>query len=194
MSLNREAPLKATAGFPSIFSALALAAGIALGATASLFLKQAQSKTKPIDSAPPRINDQLPAPPYGELPVMAADSGSPSAAIAALALPALSEEQAVLAWHGLRLTCAETRIALRIVRGYSFSSIAEELGTSNQSVRKAASRIYHKAGVATRADFTAQLAVVSPAGQLESATSQEHSAPWADGTLVESHCTSNMGK
>lgn len=60
-------------------------------------------------------------------------------------------------WSQLGLTYAEIRVAQRIVKGRSFSSIASELGVTDQSVRKTASRIYRKAGVGRRQDFTAQM-------------------------------------
>lgn len=159
MSLNRETSLAA----PTALSALSLAAGLALGAVAGLFLHRARLHREVANSTSSHTEAQAPAMPLERQPATSESASRSLAHNAATAVPPHNQKQAMLAWEDLGLTRAESRIALRIVRGYPFSSIAEELGASSQSIRKAASRIYHKAGVATRQDFTAQVASICPA-------------------------------
>ena len=163
MSLNRETSLEAPTALPTVLSALSLAAGLALGAVTGLFLYRAHLHREVANSISSHVEAQAPAMPLERQPATSESASRSLAHNAATAIPSHNQKQAMLAWEDLGLTRAESRIALRIVRGYPFSSIAEELGASSQSIRKAASRIYHKAGVATRQDFTAQVASICPA-------------------------------
>lgn len=163
MSLNRETSLEAPTALPTVLSALSLAAGLALGAVAGLFLHRARLHREVANSISSHVEAQAPAMPFERQPATSESASRPLVHNAGAAVPPHNQKQAMLNWEDLGLTRAESRIALRIVRGYPFSSIAEELGASSQSIRKAASRIYHKAGVATRQDFTAQVASICPA-------------------------------
>lgn len=60
-------------------------------------------------------------------------------------------------WNQLGLTHAEGRVAQRIIKGDAFSTIASDLGVSHDSVRQTACRIYRKAGVGRRNEFTARV-------------------------------------
>lgn len=149
MSLNRKSPLTAS----TIASAFIFTVGLALGTAASLALCRKKAQEGP---SSPSVAPLSPAVPTVIAP-NDASTKEPSAIH--------STKSEAPTWESLGLTCAETHIALRIISGRSFSSIAEELGVSAQSVRKTASRIYHKAGVTRRQDFTAQAVAFAPADQ-----------------------------
>ncbi len=72
------------------------------------------------------------------------------------------------AFADLGLTAAESRVAGGIVRGLALKTIARDLGIEQDTVKKHAVHIYHKAQVRNRADLAAWLAGlkgIAPAGR-----------------------------
>lgn len=63
----------------------------------------------------------------------------------------LAAQTAVLESFGL--TLSETRIALQVINGASFAAIAEALNSTDECVRKTASRVYRKARVRRRQEL-----------------------------------------
>lgn len=55
--------------------------------------------------------------------------------------------------ESLGLAYTESRVALHVLNGSSFAEIAAAVGGSEESVRKVASRVYHKVGVRRRQDL-----------------------------------------
>ena len=115
--------------------------------------------------APPGAMTAIPhQQPFGSTAPIAAHPRPVSAPSAAAANPQPQPTPKGLArrdlrdcWNQLGLTHVEGRVAQRILKGDAFSVIASDLGVSHDSIRQTASRIYRKAGVGRRNEFTARV-------------------------------------
>lgn len=76
------------------------------------------------------------------------------------------------------LTPAEREVALLLLKGYSHKHVAQETGRSERTARQHAAAVYHKAGLASRAELAAfflddLLLPQTPRGAAASAVSPE---------------------